>query len=530
MNRKVFGFLAALAVLPLLWCEGVHGLEEEWHNVFPSSPGEPRTIRLSLQSAVELGIKRNLDVVIEQYREKAVVERINEEQSIFDPVATLRVEREEFQRPVAEVFYEDGYVVDNSDRSVFGLQSKIPTGATLGMDFSFERNESTSNIQTISPRYTSRLNFTLVHPLLKDFGVGITKTRIRLAEKGGEKARYEVLDQVSQTVGAVEEAYWDLAYMLENLRLKRQGLDLAKKLFYETEIMVRAGERSQIDLIQADTGVAVREEEVIVAESDAMKAEYDLMLLLDLPGEEGMRIVPLNLPEKSSTIPDMETSLRLARENHPQLKARQVDLEQQNMRVTYARNQLLPRLDFVAEYGYNGLSGDPSDEGAGDSVKGTVFEGKTAPEDAFRNWFSGDAFETWVVGVKFEAPWGNREAKSRYTQAALDEKRLKTERRRLEEQIASRVKKAILDIRSAVKRMEASGSAAELARKQLDAEETRFLAGAASSSDVLRFQEDLTNMKTRELKALIDYNTAWSTLRVVEGVALEHYDIEFERE
>ena len=67
-----------------------------------------------------------------------------------------------------------------------------------------------------------------------------------------------------------------------------------------------------------------------------------------------------------------------------------------------------------------------------------------------------------------------------------------------------------------------------IAQDQLDAEEIRFSAGAATSFDVLRFQRELTDMRTRELVATIDYNRAWSALRVAEGLALEKYDIEFE--
>jgi outer membrane protein TolC len=367
------------------------------------------------------------------------------------------------------------------------------------------------------------LDFSLVHPLLKDFGIGITRTRITLAEKGSEKARHEILDQVLQTVGAVEMGYWDLAYAIENLKLKRQSLDLAKKLSYETDIMVRAGEVSRINLIQAKTGVAARDEEVIIAESEVMKMEYDLMLLLDLPGHV-MRIVPLSAPEKSATVPDVAESVEEAWKNHPQLMANKVELEQQDVRVKFAKNQMLPRLDFVAEYGFNGLSGD---EVEGSDV-GERFQDQTQPEDAFKDWFSSDAFDRWLLGLKFEAPLGNREARSRYIQAALDEKRIKTERRRLEEQIGTRVKKAILDIKAAIKRMDASAAAVGLAKEQLEAEVLRFKAGEASSSDVLAFERELTVMKTKELKAVIDYNTAWSKLRVAEGVSLQHYNMEFD--
>jgi outer membrane protein TolC len=538
MKRITVRLSALVMVLFLCSPQAARALEDGRGEGIPAVAGEERTMRLSLQSAVELGIERNLDVVIEKYREEVAAEKIREEKSIFDPVSTLSVDTGREEQPIAEVFYDKGYIVTDTDRGKLGVTGKVPTGATLGLDFSFEKNESTSQVQTMSPRYTSRLNLSLVHPLLKDFGIGITKTRIRLAEKESEIARHDVKDQVMHTVGAVEQAYWDLTYAIENVILKRQDLDLAKKLFYESEIKVRAGEIPPMNVIQARAGLAAREEEMIIAESEAAKAQYDLKLLLDVP-DNGVEILPISHPEKTKELPDVSESLKAALENHPKLKATKVELQQQDIRLRYAKNQLMPRLDLIANYGFNGLSGDPNDLVTGydslgnpitpgDDVQGTVFEGKESPRDAFDNYFSKDGFETWLLGMKLEMPWGNRQAKSRYTQAALDQKRTKTELRRLEEQIGSQVKKAILDIRAAIKRMEATGIAVELNQKQLDAEETRFLAGEATSSDVLRFQEDLTDMKTKELKAVIDYNTAWSTLRMVQGLALEKYGIEFD--
>jgi outer membrane protein len=541
MTVKIaFRLCAVFILLPLAWAVKAQAAGEEWGGEVPQAErAGDREIGLSLKSAVELGIRRNLDIVIERYQEQAAAERVVEEEGIFDPVSTIRVDKGENDLPIAETFYEEGFIRNETERSMVGLEGKIPTGGKLGLDFSFEKNKSSSNIQTMSPRYTAKLGLNMVHPLLKDFGTGVTKTKIRLAEKNSEIARYEVQEQVMRTVGAVEQSYWDYTYTLENLELKRQSLDLAKKLFYDTEIMVRAGELPAINLIQARAGIATREEEVITAENQSRKAEQDLKVLLNLADDE-MRLVPLDKAEKASDIPEVNASLDQAWENRPDLKGNRLEIDQQKIRVAYAKNQLLPRLDVIAEYGYNGLSGQPSDAVrafdpitgepifAGESVDGTVFQGQTNASDAFRKWFTGDAFDTWLVGLKFEAPLTNRQAKSRYTQASLDEKRVKTELRRLEEQVDNQVRKAILDIQSAVKRMEASGVAVELAQEQLDAEQIKFSAGEATSFDVLVFQRELSELKIRDLMTIMDYNKAWSALRVAEGQSLKQYDIEFE--
>jgi hypothetical protein len=44
---------------------------------------------------------------------------------------------------------------------------------------------------------------------------------------------------------------------------------------------------------------------------------------------------------------------------------------------------------------------------------------------------------------------------------------------------------------------------------------------------MLRIQRELTDAKTRHLKALIEHNKAWSKVRAAEGISLDEYEIEF---
>ena len=489
---------------------------------------EERTMGLSLQSAVELGIARNLDVIIERYREEIAFQRIAEEESIFDPITGLSVEASRSEQPVAEVWYPRGYDIRKSAKSNLGVEGKIPTGAIYGVDLTFQRYETRSSAQTLRPQYSAKLNFSVTHPLLKDFGVGVTKTRIRMAETGDEIARYEVKDRVVRTVGAVEAFYWELAFALENLEVRRKSLELANKLLYETDIMVTAGEVPKLNSIQAKVGIAAREEEVILAENNARKADYDLKTLLDLPDDE-VRITPLDRPQKDTVVPGLKESLDRAWKSRPDLQAVRLDVEQKEIERRYARNQVLPRLDVVAEYGYNGISGQPSKYGDpdGSTVDQTPYAGRTNSTDAFNDFFTKSG-ESWLLGMKFEAPWGNDEARSRFTQAELAKKRSRTEVRRLEEKIANEVKKAVLDILTAVKRMGTMKAGVGLAKEQLAGEVARFRAGEATSYNILEFEEELRDMKTKELMAIMDYNTAWSDLRVAEGVALDEYGLEFD--
>jgi outer membrane protein TolC len=496
----------------------------------PELKGEE--IKLSLKEAVELAMKRNLTVIFQKFQVDMSLEKITEEKGIFDPNLKLNLSAGKQEVPIADVLYPRGYYAEDFASGSAGIEGKILTGAKYGVDLSLERNKSTSQVQTLSPRYSSRLNLSLTQPLLKDFGIGITKTRIRMAEEGTKAARYDVKDTLVRTVGQVEEAYWNIVYAMKNLDVQMEGLDLAREVLKIAEIKVKAGEIAHVGLIEARAGVAEREGNVIAAEGELQKAEYDFKLLLDIPDSTG-RIYPEDLPEKSVFVPSVQESINMAYDNRADVRALEYRVEQKKLEERFDNNQRLPRLDIVGEYGYRGISGTPSDvldssgQPLGDRIINTPFEGKTSWQDSFDEYFKEGGFLSWTLGLKLEIPIGGRAAGGRYRQASIERGSLEHKMLILKEKISAEVKKELLDINTGSKRMDAARAYSALAQEQLNVERRKLDAGDTSFYEFLKRQRDFTDAKVKEIKALIDYNIAWSKFRVEQGIALNRYGIEF---
>jgi len=489
-------------------------------------------LELSLKNAVELGVLKNRDVVIEKYLHKIALERILEAKGIFDPVLSSNLEGMKGEVPIAEIFYPTGLYKEDAIRSGLNLKGKAFSGADYGVDFSLERYGTNSNVVTLSPRFSSRLEFSVVQPFLKDFGESITKTRIRIAETGAKASKLDVKDRVVKTVNSVEEAYWNLVYGWKNLDLQKESLTLARRLVGETEVKVKAGELAPLNLIEAKSGVAQQEENVISAENELKKAEYDLKLILGIPDDEDT-IVPVDRPKEIEKIPILAQSLDLAQKNRPDLQASKFRADQKKIEEKYMNNQLLPRLDLIGKYGKRGLSGEPSTVigtnglPVGFDVIGTPYEGKTSVWDSLEDVVTTYGFKYWSVGMKLEFPLGNRAAEGRYRQNKLERMKMETETKALDDKISNEVKKGVLDVRTTAKSREAAKMTVEFSEERLNVEEKRFKAGVSTSYDVLRIQRELTDAKTRHLKALIDYNKAWSRVRAAEASSLDEYEIEF---
>jgi outer membrane protein TolC len=492
----------------------------------------PGDMRLTLKNAVELGVLKNRDVIIEKYLHKIALEKILETKGIFDPVLSSTLEGVKAEVPIAEIFYPNGFYKEEAARTGLNLKGKVFSGADYGVDFFLERYTTTSQVVTLTPRYSTRLELSLVQPFLKDFGESITKTKIRIAETGTKATKLDVKDRVVKTVNVVEEAYWNLVYGWKNLDLQKESLNLIRRLFSDTEVKVKAGELAPLNLIEAKTGVAQQEENVISAENELKKAEHDLKLVLGIPEDEDT-IIPADQPKEIEKIPNLTESLDLAQKNRPDLQASKFRVDQKKFEEKYYSNQLLPRLDFIGKYGKRGLSGSPStvigSNGLpiGSAIPGTPYEGKTSIWESLEDVVPTYGFEYWSVGLKLEIPLGNRAAEGRYRQTKLERMKMETETKSLDEKISNEVKKGFLDVKTTAKSREAAKVTVEFSEERLNVEEKRFKAGVNTSYDVLRIQRELTDAKTRHLKALIEYNKAWSKVRAAEGISLDEYEIEF---
>ena len=80
-------------------------------------------------------------------------------------------------------------------------------------------------------------------------------------------------------VNAVEQAYWDLVYSLQNLEVKRESLRIAQELNRITRIKIDVGSLAPIDITQTEVGIATAEQDIIISEGQIGDAQDRLATL-----------------------------------------------------------------------------------------------------------------------------------------------------------------------------------------------------------------------------------------------------------
>lgn len=484
-------------------------------------------LNLSLHDTVENTLKNNVDILVQEYFSKIRDQNIIDEKSAFDPLLSAELSADERQSQVSSAFASPDINRNDSKTWNLKLNQKLVTGMDYELSFNNRRNKNNSLFSGLNPQYSSELELTLTQPLLKNFGIGINKTEISIASNNRKISDFEFKGKVIQTLAAVENLYWDLVFSIEDLRVKEKSLARARDLERRVKAQVDVGTMAPLEILQAQSEVASREQLLLSARNLIKDTEDNLKNFMNIgfSTPDGQKtIAPLDRPRFSDREEmDMEKALKMAFNNRPEYLARKKDLKNKNIRVKFNANQLYPSVDLFGSLGLNGLSGR--------AVSIRNFDGTTS-----RSRFDGDYtkslsalgnsnFFQWRVGVQLSYPLGNRSARSQLESSRLEVRQTLQDIKNLENKIVVEVREALRQIKTDIKRVQATRIARRLAEEKLKAEEKKFAVGMSTSFNILEFQEDLAGEQSNEIRAIIDYNKSKNKLDQVLANTLERHNI-----
>jgi outer membrane protein TolC len=406
----------------------------------------------------------------------------------------------------------------------------IPTGGIFNVSLNSYKNDTNRRFQTINPRYGSTLSFTFTQPLLKNFGVNINRREIIIAKNNQEISGNEFHQTLLDIIYRVEEAYWNLAYSIEYLKVQRQSLELARDLLEENKRKIEVGTLPPIEIYTAESEVANREADILQADRLVQNSQDRLKTILNLPileAGEPTEIIPLDRPIFEQKTISIDEALATALANRPDLKAMKIDLENQNINFRYAKNQLLPSLNLQASYWSPGISGtqilyldnDPLTR----VVIGELPGGATdALKDALKF-----RYNNWSVGLTLDIPFNSILTRAQYAEARLALEQAQLRLKNQEQQIFLEIKVAVRDVEINYERVEAYRAARELAAKKLEAEQEKFKVGKSTNFFILQYQRDVADARTAELRSMVDYITSLASLDRVLGTTFKSKNIRF---
>lgn len=483
-------------------------------------------VYLPLKSTLILALKNNLDIKFLSLNPKAAETDIMREKGDFDTTFTTQLEKNMAREQTAFVLAgsdESGTTLNERINFGGGIKKKFTAGTQAELKLYHQEGQNRAAVFALNPEYKGELNLSLTQPLLKDFGISIGKSQIKIAKLNFKTSVNEFKNNVMDILYEVESNYWDLMFRIEDLISKRKSLQSAEDLEREFKIKIEAGALAPIEIYQAKAEVALRNEKVIVAEAMVKRAEDELKLRLNLYEDErywNVSLIPTDKPEIVTIEDNLPEIIAIALEKRPDFKQAKLNLESSNIQVKYTKNQKLPRIDLIGSIGTTGLAGRPQESNifGNNSIPPSTWTGHW--DDVYDSMATGDYYN-YMIGIKLEIPLENRLAKSQYNRAKIQKMQSITNIKITENIIINEVRNAVRKLNTTKKVIDSAVASLRLSKEKLKAEEKKFDVGMSTTHDVLEFQDDLAKAESTLAFAQTEHRKAAANLARTKGVLLE---------
>jgi outer membrane protein TolC len=332
--------------------------------------------------------------------------------------------------------------------------------------------------------------------------IKVAKNRLKYSEQG-------LRQQVITSVTAVENAYYELIYAQENVKVQQKALELAQTQLDQDNQRVQIGTLAILSVQQDEAQVATSRANLIAAQSTLNTDQNTLKNLLtdEYSRWHDMDIQPTATLEAPLQLFDLQDSWSKGMTERPDLLQAQLNVKQQGIQLKYYRNQLFPELDLIGTYGFNGA--------------GREFSG------AFGQFNEGNA-PFYSYGAQLSVPLSNVGPRNQYKSNKATLQQIVLQLKQLEQNVLVEIDNAVKQAQSNYQSVDATRQARIYAEAALDAEQKTYTVGKATTFEVLQYQNNLTAARSQEIRALANYNEALANLAAQEGSTLERHGIKLE--
>jgi outer membrane protein TolC len=348
---------------------------------------------------------------------------------------------------------------------------------------------------------------------------------VRVANAGRHEAVASLRRTVSETVAAVEKAYWDLVAIRQGIGVREDAVLLAEQQLGETRTRVESGSAPGTELSQPRAELERRRSDLLAERETLARAQSALKLLILGDTDEALwlsQIDPIDTAAVDVVPVDVAASLQRALSARPELDAARANVERRRAETALARNAVWPSLDAVVSYDRFGLAGSRSPVVPTSTIPPELLGELGQSLSTLRR---GD-FDAVRVALVLGLPIRNRTARAAAAVALSVERQTEADVSRVRKSILAEVLDAAAVVETAGQRMEATRAGREAAEVQLAVERDRYATGLSTNFLVLTRQNDLSRARLDEISARTDYQTARTELARATGSLIEDRGID----
>ena len=470
-------------------------------------PNRPST-GISLNDVVFCTIAKNLNIKLSDIANRIQHDEFHVQEGIFDLQISGGVSARATDEPIL-VDTPTGKTKANATNKTVSANASIsqllPTGGVVSLLFDDARIKN-NTAGAVSPYYRASTTLSVTHPLLRNAGPLVTQSNIIISQYANQISASQFRGQVMNQISVSMQLYYDLIYAVSNVDIQRISMAQAQELLRVNNAKFGAGVLPELDVLQAQSDVAMRQQGLIQAlqqvdiTSDRLRTQ-----LAEISDNPDLGLMPRDQPGVPEFQINQTRFLSEARRFRPELEQVRWDIERSKLNLEVADNRTLPQLDAFADYGTIGAD-DSWSKGVGN-----VYDDKNG---------------NWRAGLQFNYPLQNRAARYRFHQA---EKGLDASHLRLaqtEDVVTLEVLTGLRNVQTNLQQIALGRSTVEFNKSKVDTGQKRQAVGLATTFDVLAFQTDLATARINLLRAVVDYNKAIVQLEEAKGTLLDRFNID----
>jgi outer membrane protein len=451
------------------------------------------TSPLTLRDCVDIALQHNFGFAIRRIEEASAFDEVDVALGVFEP---------EFFGAAGRRFSGGTTSVTDFDVSGYrsGVVTNTPSGATVAL--TSELNQSEFALQP--DRFDSDLGLTLRQPLLRGGGFHYNLIPVKLARIEVNQADAEVRHTLLDLMQSVEMAWWELAFAHRSLALAEKTFAVNERLLAEAQARVKVGLAAELEVLQANTAIASRREDIITARQRIEDRMDDLLLHLGKLGVADYSVaLPGNLPSIVARKFTTAEALALVRAL-PEYRIQRDNLQTRKLLVDRARNETLPTLDVTAGGGFNGSS----------------FTGG----DAFERGFD-KSRPDWQLLGEVRIPLGFRSERANLRKAKnalqIEDLRLAS----IEQVLHSQIREAERAVATGIERIKVTEASLGLSEQQFEQLLAKFKEGLNTFREMQLAEEDVQDARVRALASQLEAVLASVRLARLDGTLLSRYGL-----
>jgi outer membrane protein len=516
-------------------------------------------VGITLPNAVGMALAKNPDLEVVQANRRIAHYQIEAAQGAYDIRLSVQPQYQYVTEPPQNAFFAGpnvGPIVQQNTSVTAGASGMTRSGQQFSVTAAGKQTYDNTTINSFDPYYPTVFSVNFSQPLARNSGINDASRNVLLAQINDKAQSQQALTATANTVAQVEDVYWDLVAAWRDAAIQEQALRDTVTQQHSNVRLARAGTAAPIDVVQADTQIALFQQNVYSALQRVGALQNQLKsLLTDDPNDPiwDANLVPtgpvLQLPQEPALTDLVLTALR----NRPEIEQLRQQRAAADVNLRYAQNQTKPQVDLQAGYTSNGFAGIPTNPANSPFFASSAQQllainaliaavNPTLPVNqriqplpssntpvpsylsgglaqSIRNLL-GNKFPVYSAGVLVTFPLGNHTARANLAIAQEQENIAQVQEASTIQRVTVEVRNALQSYQSALARLNAARTARQAAEAVLASELRRFHAGESTTYLVLQREIAVANDRGLELQAQTDLNKAVVEIQRATGTLL----------